>query len=250
MASVVDEIVSQTRSNVTIRRSGNIPKSILGFAWFQLTFNVYEEQYLIQKTLNDSELNQSYKDILNNLSVIGGLIIAFCFSATQNRQDSTSVAITTIWGHRITNFETIFDIYGLFIALALVTSFFLVIYSTTLSICLSQIPPQLTSRLFALIGAAGIAVVFVSLVFTLAFFIIATMIQISLNYSSWVTITMIVTLVVFVLLFSLNAMKMNAYRMELLREEYEKIQESQVIKIQESQVIKKNESHDDNISRL
>lgn len=204
-----------------IKKSGSMP---LGF-WKQAIaiagFNPVEEMELMQATISSEELSDDYKDIFSTTSIIGGLIIAFCFSATQTRLTPTST-VTTIWGNDV-NIPIVVDFYGLIIALALISSFLAITYSTFLSIMMAQIPKNATTRFFEYLGPARFQVVFLMMTITLNLFAIATVLQISLNYSKWVSIVTITVLLLLVVFSTISTGSIQVVRMEVLRVTFEKL---------------------------
>jgi len=183
-------------------------------------FDVVEEMELMQATIDSTELNGSYTDIYNTTAVIGGLVIAFCFSATQSRFASADASITTIWSS-LQSMTMVEDVYGLVIGVALIFSFFSIIYSMFMSTMLAQIPKEGTNQFFEMVGLIRIQAVFVLQQVTLWLFLIATLLQISANYSLWVTIAIIVSIVVGLLLFVFCVGSVQVLRVELLRKIFE-----------------------------
>lgn len=173
---------------------------------------------LMQATIPAEELNSSYTDINNTTAVVGGLVIAFCFSATQTRFSSLDATegIKTIWAS-LDSMKGLEDIYGLLIGLALVFSFFAILYSMFMTTMLAQMPKDVTNQFFELVGVLRIQAVFTLQTITLILFLLATLLQISVNYSAWVSITILVLTVVFFVVFFVFHGSIQVIRIEVLR---------------------------------
>lgn len=210
------EFVDSTK----IKSPGTLPKGMLSqfLAFVSGNFDPLEEMELMQATIPAEELNSSYTDINNTTAVVGGLVIAFCFSATQTRFTSLdgSESIKTIWAS-LESMKGVEDVYGLLIGLALVFSFFAIIYSMFMTTMLAQMPKDVTNQFFELVGIVRIQVVFTLQTITLILFLLATLLQISVNYSAWVSITILVLTFTFFVIFFIFHGSVQVIRIEVLR---------------------------------
>lgn len=124
---------------------------------------------LMKATINSTDLSDSYREMYNTCAVVGGLIIAFCFSATQVRLEATNSSLETIWGMDIAQSDSYIDFYGLTIGLALVFAFLDIAYAVHMNTMLAQIPQDATTLFFNMTGSARIQIPFVFQIITLFF---------------------------------------------------------------------------------
>lgn len=219
-----DEFVDKTK----IKAPGNLPKTIMGqyLDMMKGKFNPIEEMELMQATIDSTELNNSYNDIYSTTSVVGGLVIAFCFSATQARFSGTT-EVATIWSS-LASMQDVQDVYGLLIGLALVFAFFSIIYSMLMTTMLAQIPKHATNLFFDLLGLVRVQIVFILQYVTLFLFLFATLLQISANYSVWVSIVIFVLVGLGIISVIIVAGSTQIVRLELLRRVFSKYSQRNV----------------------
>lgn len=217
--SVIPDCVDHKK----IKPSGTLPTTIVGQCIDAMKgkFDPAEEMELMQATIDSSDLNSSYTDINNTTAVVGGLVIAFCFSATQSRFTSADADITTIWSS-LSSMKGVEDVYGLIIGLSLVASFFSIIYAMFMTTMLAQIPKSATNQFFEMVGNMRIQIVFALQAITVWLFLIATLLQITANYSVWVSVIIIALVLVGAIFFLMCVLSVQVVRVELLRRVYEK----------------------------
>lgn len=180
---------------------------------------VTEEMQLMLGVIEPNHLASAYSNIFTNIAVVGSLVVGFGFSAMSTRLEQPKNGVDDLWGEHT---ETVINLYGLVMGLALILGFGGILYGILMMIMFGQMPPEGASIMVRKAAGRcqlGFGVMFV----TLILFMVAVMLSLSVLYPVWVAVPLIsffvVTLIFFLWPFQNSVQTM---RMEILRDLFHK----------------------------